>query len=284
MTRHLRVLKNVFWIKTLIEMLNLCDIDFFYPSDEKRQSKILESINLQFQKGHISVIVGPSGCGKTTLLNLVAGLLEPTSGTIHFPRELPNSCSRAGYVFQTPSLLPWRTIRQNALFGAEIINHLCPKTEQKCNRLLESYGLSGFEEVFPSSLSGGMQQRVSIIRAVVSGAKIMLLDEPFSNTDFVMRRELQIELSRLVSEEQLIAILVTHDIEEAVRIGDKVIVLSQRPARVKSEIEIPMSREERLKNTGALIQYLATFVERVENVFRSSSSETKPIQERKEIV
>lgn len=258
-------------------------LGFRYPSKSNdshasTSTAVLHNITLSFSPGEIVSLVGPSGCGKTTLLNLIAGLLKPSVGEIrrsgglaeHRPR-------RTGYVFQTPSLIPWRTIRSNALFGAEIAESLTDEVCVKCDELLTSYGLGGFEDSFPSSVSGGMQQRVSIVRAVLSGSKIILLDEPFSNTDFVLRRELHRELSRLVVDEQLIAILVTHDIEEAVRIGNKVVVLSERPALVRAEIEVPLSREDRIKGGASLMKQLASYVEQVEAIFNSSAvSQNQP--------
>ena len=229
-------------------MLDLRGISYAYPSiGTPQQLLVLSSIDGSFLPGQISVVIGPSGCGKTTLLNIIAGLIKPVEGTIKYPESDCKSIPHIGYVFQMPSLLPWRTIIQNALFGAEITGKKDAEVVKRCHDLLRAYGLGGFEDVYPSTLSGGMQQRVSIVRAVLSGAKIILFDEPFSNSDFIMRRELQREISRLVAEENLIAILVTHDVEDAVRVADKIIVLTQRPARVNSEIEIPIPRDQRLK-------------------------------------
>jgi NitT/TauT family transport system ATP-binding protein len=241
---------------------------------------IIQNFSARFFPSQITSIVGPSGCGKTTLLNLIAGLLTLDSGSI----DWPFSERKVGFVFQQPTLLPWLTVRENALFGAKLFAHDTPKVEEHCSALLNMYGLAGYENAFPSSLSGGMQQRASMIRAVLSGTKVMLLDEPFSNTDFVMRRELQKELSRLVADERLIAILVTHDIEEAVRIGDKVIVLSERPARVKAEIKIPIPREDRIKGSATVMQEVALYVERVERAFVSEAVPTKSPPSDKEVV
>ena len=262
-------------------MLNLQGVSYVYPATSTAQAlPVISSFGGVFLPAHISVVLGPSGCGKTTLLNLIAGLIKPTEGRIHYPEGHTEKKRRIGYVFQSPSLIPWRTIRENALFGAEITGNKDAEIVSRCGDLLRAYGLGGFEYVYPSALSGGMQQRVSIVRAVLSGAKIILLDEPFSNSDFIMRRELQGEISRLVLEERLIAILVTHDIEEAVRIGDKVVVLTQRPARVSAEIDIPIPREERLHGGAKSIEALAPYLDRVERVFLAGNQRDRETEER----
>ena len=254
--------------------LKIRAISFAYPSKEKRvpHSPVIWDLSCSAKAKAVTVFVGPSGCGKTTLLNIVAGLLNPVSGSVENPGK-----NRFGYVFQSPSLIPWRTIRANALFGAEIVAQSDQAIQRRCNEMLIAFGLGGFEEQYPASLSGGMQQRVSIIRAVLSGAKVILLDEPFSNSDFIMRRELQRELSRLVDEEQLIAILVTHDVEDAIRIGDKIIVLTQRPARVKTEIEIPIPRTERLRGGASIVRDLSDYIDRVEAEFGTDEQNMKPV-------
>lgn len=229
---------------------------------------MLEGITTTLAEGQISVFVGPSGCGKTTLLNIIAGVLHPITGSIIYSDSTKQD-EGVGYVFQTPSLIPWRTIQQNSLFGAEITGRITPQIKRRCGELLSLYGLKGFEESYPSALSIGMQQRVSIIRAVLSGAKIILLDEPFSNSDFLMRRDLHQALSQLVSDEQLTAVMVTHDIEEAARIGDKVIVLTQRPATIKNEIEIPVPRVERLRGGASTVGALSSYVDLIEQEFSS---------------
>lgn len=248
-------------------MLKLRNVSFSYINGKTGEEiPVLSNIVIDFPVGEISVLLGPSGCGKTTLLNLIASLLQPTEGTITHC-DFGEEGQQVGYVFQTPSLLPWRTIKDNALFGAEITRRRDEATESRCQQLFHTYGLVGFEESYPTSLSGGMQQRVSIIRAVLSGSKIILLDEPFSNSDFIMRRELQEELSRLVTENQLTAILVTHDIEEAVKIGDKITVLTPRPATVRDEIRIDTPRARRLKGGARSMKDLIHYIEKIESVF-----------------
>lgn len=255
-------------------MLSLENVSFGYSNNANAPAiHVVSDITLGFKQSEVSVLLGPSGCGKTTILNLIAQLLPITKGRISYFNHGANKGCPVGYVFQTPSLIPWRTIRENVLFGAELNGKKTDTLEQHCNELLELYGLADFENSYPLTLSGGMQQRASIIRAVLSDAKIILLDEPFSNSDFLMRRDLQRDLSRIVSKEKLTAILVTHDIEEAVRVGDKIVILSPRPATVKAEIEIPIPREERLKTGAVVMIELRKYVEQLENIFRSSLTE-----------
>lgn len=258
-------------------MIQLNDVSFEYVVGEKHRKVIpvISEISTTFAEGQVSVLVGPSGCGKTTLLNIIAGVLHPVTGSITYA-DGAKQVEGVGYVFQTPSLIPWRTIRQNALFGAEISGRITPQVKSHCDELLHLYGVEGFENSYPSALSVGMQQRVSIIRAVISGAKIILLDEPFSNSDFLMRRDLHRALSRLVSDEQLTAVMVTHDIEEAARIGDKVIVLTKRPATIKGEINISVPREERIDGRASSVDTLASYVDRIEQVFSSMLDDRSP--------
>lgn len=207
---------------------------------------VVQGINLHLCRGEILCLCGPSGCGKTSLLSVIAGLLEPTSGEVRRDVEKPWI---TGFVFQSPSLVPWLTVMQNTVFGST----LSPRNGSKQKRaalLLHRYGLAGFEDAFPRTLSGGMQQRVAIIRAVVAGAEVLLLDEPFSDSDIPLRMRLQRELHDVVEGENIAAVLVTHDLEEAVRLSDRILVLTERPGRIKAEIEIPVPRAERLDPAG----------------------------------
>jgi NitT/TauT family transport system ATP-binding protein len=257
-------------------MIRLEEVSFGYPGKKPRDRlvPVLAGITTELGEGNISVFLGPSGCGKTTLLNILAGITKPSGGIIDYTNYQSKS-HPTGYVFQTPSLIPWRTIRENALFGAEITAKANAATEEHCNHLLRLYGLAGFENSYPATLSVGMQQRVSIIRAVLSGTRIILLDEPFSNSDFLMRRELHAALSRLVSNEQLTAVMATHDIEEAVRIADKVIVFTQRPASVRGEIEISIPRDERINRGPSAAGMLAPYIEATEQMFASVSNSSE---------
>lgn len=206
-------------------------------------TKVLEGICAEFVTSEIGVVLGPSGCGKSTLLNLIAGLLEPSEGSIRFSGA--GRPKGVGYVFQDPCLMPWRTVRANAELGAEIQGLRNESTRRHAQRLLNLYGLGAFEDSYPNALSGGMRQRLALIRAVVSGTRILLLDEPFSDSDFMLRRSLQSDLVDLVNTEALTAIMVTHDLEEALFLADRIYVLSARPARVLGDLRIDLAREER---------------------------------------
>jgi NitT/TauT family transport system ATP-binding protein len=229
------------------------------PPEEPVQ--VLAGIDIEFHRSQVTAIVGPSGCGKTTFLNVIAGLVAPFRGVVE--RAGANERIVTGYVFQDPQLLPWRTVEANALFGAEINGSLSGETRRKCQRLLQRYGLAGFHKRYPRTLSGGMQQRVALVRAALSGASILLLDEPFSNSDFLTRRALQADLLDIVRNEHVTAVLVTHDLDEAIRVGDRVIVFSQRPARVLLELTIEIPREQRLDDfaPGVLEPYLLRVLE-----------------------
>lgn len=227
-------------------------------------------MSLELTDGSLVVVVGPSGCGKTTLLNLIAGLLEPISGQIFFSDSLNENPRRTAYVFQSPHLVPWLSVRHNALLGAELGGKLTGELERRCDERLSAYGLRGFENALPHTLSGGMQQRVALLRALLSSAKVLLLDEPYASSDFVLRRQLQIELSEAITRDKLAAILVTHDLTEAARIADDVVVLSERPAEVVDSFHIPIPRDARLKGDADAIRDMAEYLSRLERAVTDS--------------
>lgn len=224
-------------------MLKIENIIFRFD-DNLLSEQIIDDISINISPKSILVVMGPSGCGKTTFLNLLASLLPLSSGSISYP----NNQNSVGYVFQNPSLMPWQTVLQNALSGAKITKNIDGQLLQKASDLMQAYGLKGYENKYPKSLSGGMQQRVALIRAVLAGASILLLDEPFSNSDYQMRRSLQSDLSDLVDEEEVIAIMVTHDINEAVRLGDKIVIMTPSPSQIGMTLEISIPRKERLSD------------------------------------
>ncbi len=215
--------------------------------------EVLKDVSADFRSSEITAIVGPSGCGKTTLLNVMAGIISPNIGSV---RRSPTMGRYAGYVFQEASLFPWLSIRGNALFGAKISGILSASVTARCNELLLTFGLGGFEDRFPSALSGGMQQRVSIIRALLSGAKLLLLDEPFSSSDFCIKLQLQRLLSEMVERDDLIAVVVTHDVYEAAQIADRVYVMTRRPGRINALVEIPLERTKRVALSHGSAAYL----------------------------
>ena len=185
-------------------------------------------------------IVGPSGCGKSTILSIIAGLLKPTSGTITV-----NTNSTTGYMLQKDYLFEWRTVFDNVCLGAEIQKNLTDDKKGYANKLLDQYGLKDFKNSYPSQLSGGMKQRVALIRTLLLKPELLLLDEPFSALDYQTRLFVADEIGTIIRKEKKTAILVTHDISEAISLSDKVFVLTKRPATLKSIYEIKLTADDR---------------------------------------
>ncbi len=251
----------------------LSQIGFSYEGRE--HSPLFWDFSLTLQRGLVTVILGPSGVGKSTLLGLIAGTQKASQGSVVFCNHEQSAVRPTiGLVFQSATLIPWRTVLSNALFGVEIKHGKNRESALTHARsLLARFGLKDFERKFPFELSGGMQQRVSIIRALVSEAEVLLLDEPFSNSDFLARRALQLEISRKVETEQIVTVLVTHDLNDALRFGDRILVVANRPVQIVDSFEIELSREERLgdESTAALKPYF----ERVWRNWASSDSEAR---------
>ena len=193
----------------------------------------LDHIDFTVKKGEFVSIVGPSGCGKSTLLSIIAGLLPPTSGSILLDgKEVHGVDPRIGYMLQKDNLLEWRTIWKNVLFGLEVRRRLDKESTDRARRLLESYGLWEFRDSYPSQLSGGMRQRAALIRTLATDPEILLLDEPFSALDYQTRLNVCDDVAAIIRSEGKTALLITHDISEAISLADRVLVLSSRPARV----------------------------------------------------
>jgi len=206
----------------------------------------LVNINLTIQKGEFVSIVGPSGCGKSTLLSLIAGLVSPTSGIILIDgKEVTGTSQKVGYMLQKDHLFEWRTILQNVLLGPEIRGTLNEDTKEYALMLLDTYGLYEFKDKYPSQLSGGMRQRVALIRTLVTKPEILLLDEAFSALDYQTRLVVSEDIYKIIKRENKTAILVTHDIAESISMADRVIVLSKRPATIKKIFEIKLTCEDR---------------------------------------
>ena len=203
----------------------------------------MSDVSLEVRRNEFVCLVGPSGCGKSTLLRLVAGLVAPTGGTVSIagtkviePRE------DAGIVFQAPTLLPWASILDNVLFPLDMMGKLDAAGRARARELLALVGLSGFESKYPRELSGGMQQRAGICRALVHEPDILLMDEPFGALDALTREELTIELMRIWQEKPKTILFVTHSIPEAVLLADRVVVMSARPGRVAEIIDVTLPR------------------------------------------
>lgn len=194
-------------------------------------------------EGHEFVtIVGPSGCGKTTLLKCIAGLMEPTGGRVAITGREQNGGPASAMVFQDHGLFPWMTVLDNVGFGLEMRGVPARERDERAMALIERVGLDAFADSYPNQLSVGMRQRVGIIRAFVTDPPLLLMDEPFGSLDSQTRRVLQGELLRLWGEQRSIVVFVTHDIDEAVRLSDRVLVMSGRPGRILQDIPIPLER------------------------------------------
>lgn len=229
---------------------------------DKGSLPVLEDINLSFHQGEFISIVGTSGCGKSTLLKMIIGLEAPTTGQITLAgRVVTKPSVDCGMVFQEARLFPWLTVEENIEFG---ITKKISKAEKKqlVTQHIELVGLSGFEKALPKQLSGGMQQRVSIARALVNKPDVLLLDEPFGALDALTRINMQNEVLKLWEHEKKTMILVTHDIDEAIFLSDRIVVLSSRPGRVMDiiDVDLPRPRERSsddfLKIRGTIFKYL----------------------------
>ena len=206
------------------------------------ETPALSDITFSVKEGEFLSIVGPSGCGKSTLLSLLASLMEPESGTIILRgKPLAPHTANIGYMLQKDHLLEWRTIYKNVLLGLEIRRELTAEKLAYVNQLLSDYGLDKFRSAHPSELSGGMRQRAALIRTLALKPELLLLDEPFSALDSQTRLSVSDDIGKILRQEKKTAILVTHDISEAISMADRIIILSARPATVKKEIPVKLS-------------------------------------------
>jgi NitT/TauT family transport system ATP-binding protein len=207
----------------------------------------LRDVNLDIGEGEFVAIVGPSGCGKTTLLNMVAGFIKPMTGTVRVRgKEVAGPGEDRAMVFQDYALLPWRTVEKNVRFGVELRAGGRSKRDlaERVQHSIELVGLDGFGPRYPHQLSGGMKQRVGIARAFATGAEILLMDEPFAAIDAMTREGMQAELERIIAKTRQTVIFITHSIDEAIQLADRVVVISQRPGRVRAivDVDLPRSR------------------------------------------
>lgn len=233
-------------------LLELHDICYSYHSP-KGETTALSHISFQVMKGEFVALAGPSGCGKSTLLSIIAGLLKPESGEILFsPPTMAESASahtpgtrsrspRIGYMLQHDHLFEWRTIYQNVILGLEINHQLTDERIERVMQLLKDYGLYRFKDKRPSELSGGMKQRAALIRTLVLEPEILLLDEPFSALDYQTRLSVSSDICSIIRSTGKTALLITHDLSEAVSLAQRVLVLSKRPATVKCDIPIHLT-------------------------------------------
>jgi NitT/TauT family transport system ATP-binding protein len=234
-------------------------------------TEALEEINLVVEENEFVVVVGPSGCGKSTLLNLIAGLISPTSGQVVFEGEDDRSQPQTAMVFQDFALFPWRTVYKNVVFGLEERGANAAEQKEIGQKYIQMVGLQGFEQKYPHQLSGGMKQRVSLARALAMDPLLLLMDEPFSALDAQTRTLMQYELSRIWEETRKSFLYITHNIEEAVFLGDRVVVLSRRPGRIMDivDIDLPRPRGEKL----TLVKAYREYVDRIWQTIKAQAKE-----------
>ena len=219
-------------------LLEVKDINYAYHNMDG-ETKALEHISFSMKEGDFLAIVGPSGCGKSTLLHLIAGLLEPEKGLILLNgKYLRGSATNIGYMLQKDELLEWRTVYHNVLLGLEIQHSMTARAKEKARELLDIYGLDQFANSRPSELSGGMRQRAALVRTLVMEPDLLLLDEPFPALDYQTRLTVGDDIGQIIRKEKKSAILVTHDLAEAISLADRVIVLTARPATILQTVPI----------------------------------------------
>ena len=208
----------------------------------------LQGVSLQVAAGEFLCIVGPSGCGKSTLLRVLGGLVRPTSGEVYMGGELLTAPRRQiGLVFQKANLMPWRTVLRNVALPLEIKGLKAGQAAQSARELLELVGLEGFEGAYPHELSGGMEQRVAIARALIHDPTILLFDEPFSPLDALTRERMNLELLRIWRAKRKTVVMVTHSIQEAIFLADRILVMSSRPGSIEASFPVPLPRPRRLE-------------------------------------
>lgn len=225
----------------MIPKLEVKGLSYSYHTMEG-ETLALSNISFSIETGEFIAVVGPSGCGKSTLLSILSGLLDPDEGTIAFD-GIPSaeSDSNIGYMLQKDHLFEWRTISSNASLGLEIQHKLDKEHKDLLNDMLDTYGLGNFKDSKPSELSGGMRQRAALIRTLALKPDILLLDEPFSALDYQTRLEVCDDISSIIKSTHKTAILITHDLSEAVSVADRIIILSKRPGRIKAILSTPFS-------------------------------------------
>jgi NitT/TauT family transport system ATP-binding protein len=233
----------------------------------------LRDLNVEIERGGFVSVVGPSGCGKTTFLRIVAGLETASAGEVLLDGHVVRGPGRdRGFVFQADSLLPWRTVLGNAMIGPEVAGRTGEPERRRTLELLKLVGLEGFEAYYPRQLSGGMRQRVNLARALAIDRQVLLMDEPFSALDAQTREIIQTELMRIWEQGRKTVLFVTHQIDEAVFLSDRVLVFARRPGRLQESVEIKMPRPRQLaiKRTPEFVAYVDRIWRLIEDDVRGS--------------
>ena len=228
--------------------LELRDVSKTFETDEG-EMRAVDRCSLAAREGEFVCLLGPSGCGKTTLLRMAAGLIPPTSGEVFFEgQRVEGPPPDIGMVFQRPVLLPWRNSLDNVLLPIEFLGRSTGELRPRAQELLKLVGLEGFERRYPYELSGGMQQRVAISRALIHDPKMLLMDEPFGALDAMTRDVMNLELQRIWLERQKTVVFVTHSIDEAVFLADRVVIMSKRPGRIIEDLRVALGRPRKLED------------------------------------
>lgn len=219
------------------KLLEIKNLQKTYHTKNK-ETLAIKNINFNIKKKEFISIVGPSGCGKSTILTILAGIIKDYKGEINYKIQNP----KIGYMLQDDSLFPWKTVLENACLGLEIKKELTKTNKQKVINLLNKYGLKEFINSYPNTLSGGLKQRVALIRTLAINPDILLLDEPFSKLDYQTRLSLSDDLKNIITNEKQTTIMVTHDISEAISMSNKIIIMSERPGQIKEIINIKLEK------------------------------------------
>ncbi len=241
-----------------------------YVNDAGRANAVIGDVSFELRKGEIVSIVGPSGCGKTTLLNLLCGVVPLSAGTVSWRgKPLSGMPKRVGYMLQKDLLLPWRTALKNVTLGLELQSISAEERATRAHRMLDTVGLSAFHDYYPSALSGGMRQRVALARTLVTDPEVLLLDEPFAALDFQTKLLLESDMARLVRSEGRSLLMITHDVEEAVSLSDRVVVLSHRPSRIRAVHDIVLDAADRgdmmaARQSARFVDYVRTIWSQLE--------------------
>ncbi|RLF57665.1 MAG: hypothetical protein DRN25_06170, partial [Thermoplasmata archaeon] len=243
--------------------------------------RVLTDVDLEVVDGEFISIVGPSGCGKTTLLRIIAGLESASEGTITVAGETKEDWN-TGFVFQDPNLLPWRTVIDNTVLALELEKQDPTEYYEKARKLLDMVELAGYEDFYPKDLSGGMKQRVAIARSLVHDPVVLLMDEPFAALDEITRTKMNFELRRIWRKTSKTIIYITHDVDEAVLLSDRVVVMSPQPGTIKKVIDInlPLERDISTKDTEQFIKHRIEVRETLRAVNETSPSEIEKIDKK----
>jgi len=247
-------------------MIVIKNLSQFYHKKNKTL-QVINNLSIRIKKNEIVSVIGPSGCGKTTFLRLIAGLIIPSEGTIKINKKIVKKGNKdLSLIFQKPVLLPWRTVRENITLPLEFFDKKNKKSHQYINEIIKIIDLEDFEDSYPNELSGGMQQRVALGRALINNPELILMDEPFGALDDLSRSKLNSELLRIWNKIPTTIIFVTHSISEAVFLSDKIIIFSKRPSSIKKviNIKLPRPRNHLIKETKKFQEYIKFIKNQIE--------------------